>query len=111
MLGEGLISLFSSEPELIKNAVEVIPKFGWGFLLASLNLMVGTYLYSTKRTQEAAILSICRCIVINSISILILPHIAGAEIVWHTTGIAELVSFSVAVVLVKNSEINGVIFR
>jgi Na+-driven multidrug efflux pump len=103
--------LFNSDPALIKAAAEALPKFGWGFLLIALNLMIGSYLYSTKRTTYAVILAICRCVLINSLSILFLPRIIGPRIIWYTVGIAELISFFVAVILLKYSERNGVIFR
>jgi Na+-driven multidrug efflux pump len=104
-------SLFNSDPDLIKNVTGALPKFGWGFLFIAINLMISSYLYSTKRTKEAVVLAVCRCMTINSLSILVLPRMAGPGIIWYTMGIAELISFFVAVVLFKHSERNGIVFQ
>jgi Na+-driven multidrug efflux pump len=111
LFGKPVVSLFNTDPDLIKAAAGALPKFGWGFLLIALNLMTSSYLYSTKRTRYAVIIAICRCIVINSLSILLLPRIAGPGIIWYAVGIAELISFFAAMILLKYSERNGVIFR
>jgi Na+-driven multidrug efflux pump len=48
--GKYVYSLFNSDPELLKTIAAELPKFGWGVLPIALNLMAGSYLYSTKRT-------------------------------------------------------------
>ncbi|MDR1135332.1 MAG: MATE family efflux transporter [Clostridiales Family XIII bacterium] len=111
IFGVRIYSLFGSEPVLINTVADALPKFGWGFMLIASNLMIGSYLYSTKRTAQALILASCRCIVLNSALILLLPRLFAPEIVWYSLGIAELISFIIAVILLRYSERNGVVFR
>ncbi|MDR2044414.1 MAG: polysaccharide biosynthesis C-terminal domain-containing protein [Clostridium sp.] len=109
--GEYVYPLFNSNPYLLKTVAAALPKFGWAFLPVALNLMIGSYLYSTKRTAQAIVLMFCRCIAFNSVLILFLPRLLGSEMIWYTAGFAELSSFLIGVVLLKHSERNGVVFR
>ena len=88
-----------------------IPKFGLAFLMISINLLISSYLYSTKRTKQALIVAICRCLLLNSSIVLLLPLIFGAGVIWYTAAIAELLSLVIAVSLLKHSERNGVTFK
>jgi putative MATE family efflux protein len=111
VFGKSVYALFSSDPTLIRTVAGALPKFGWGFLPMALNLTTVTYLYSTKRTARAATLATARCLALNPASILLLPRMLGAEIVWYAAGLAELLSFFLAVMLLKHSEKGGVVFR
>ncbi|MDR2202447.1 MAG: MATE family efflux transporter [Clostridiales bacterium] len=102
--GQYVYPLFNSDPELLKTAVAALPKFGWSFLFVALNLMIGSYLYSTKRTAQAAALMFCRCIALNSALILLLPRLFGSEIVWYCAGIAEFCAFIIAALLLQCSK-------
>jgi Na+-driven multidrug efflux pump len=108
--GKYVYLLFNSDPELLRTTAAALPKFGWGFLFIALNLMVGAYLYSTKRSAQAAVIMFCRCVAFNSVLILFLPRLLGSEIVWYAAGIAELCGFLVAALLLRRSEKNGVVF-
>lgn len=111
VFGEPICRLFSADPALISIVSKSIPKFGLAFLMMSLNLLISSYLYSTKRTKQALIVAICRCIILNSSIILLLPMIFGSGIIWYTAAIAEFLSLIIAVALLKHSERNGVIFQ
>ncbi|MDR1467654.1 MAG: MATE family efflux transporter [Spirochaetaceae bacterium] len=109
--GRYVYALFNSDLALLETIEVALPKFGWAFLLIALNLMIGAYLYSTKRTAQAAVIMFCRCIALNSVLILFLPQLLGPEIIWYAAGFAELSGFFVAVALLKHSEKNGIVFR
>lgn len=73
--------------------------------------IISAYLYSTKRTLQAIIAAICRCLVLNTLTILLLPLLFGGGIIWQTVGIAETLSLLVYWVLLKTSERKGIVFR
>jgi Na+-driven multidrug efflux pump len=84
---------------------------GLGFILQGFVRNDGSPALVAAAVILAVILAVCRCIVVNSLSILLLPRIAGPAVIWYTVGIAELASFFAAVILLKYSERNGVVFR
>lgn len=106
-----IVTLFNSDIMLISASTEALPLFGWAFIVMALNLIISAYLYSTKRTREAVIVAIFRCLIFTPLSILLLPLAFGSGIVWYTVGIAEILTLIIAVILLKLSEKNGVIFR
>lgn len=77
----------------------------------SVNVLISAYLYSTKRTKQAVIINILRGLVINTVVILLLPRIFGANAIWFTFGIYELIIMVIAIFLLKDSEKNGIIFK
>lgn len=109
--GGPICSLFNSDPRLVKTATDALPKFGWAFIVISQNLIISAYLYSTKRTLQAIIAAICRCLILNTLTILLLPLLFGGGLIWQTVGIAETLSLLVYWVLLKTSERKGIVFR
>ena len=75
------------------------------------NVMISAYLYSTERSGQAVVINFLRSIVVNSGVILILPKIAGAGIIWSCFGIYEAIVLVIAVILLKHSERNGIVFK
>ena len=88
-----------------------MPKYAWGFSIMALNTIISAYLYSTKRSKQAIIMNILRSFVFNLAVIILMPMVFGAEAVWHTFGIYELLVLAAAVMLLKSSEKNGVVFK
>lgn len=109
LTGRFICALFNSDPQLADIAAAALPRFAWSFLFISLNLMISAYLYSTKRTVQAVIIAVFRCIILNSACILILSAAFGGAIVWFTPGIAEAAAFVIALILWKRSEKDGMI--
>ncbi len=109
--GRYICALFNPDTVLADIAAEALPKFAWCFLFIALNLMISSYLYSTKRTAQAITIAVFRCIALNSASILLLSTLFGGSIVWFTPGIAEAVSLVIAVVLLKYAERNGIVYK
>lgn len=106
-----ICTLFNPTPELVQTATLALPKFGWAFIIISQNLMISAYLYSTKRTAQAILIAVCRCLVLNTLVILLLPFILGSNIIWYTVGIAETLSLLMAFSLLVHSERNGINFH
>ena len=77
----------------------------------SLNTILSAYLYSTKRTGAAVTLNLLRSFVFTISVILILPALFGAELIWYTAAVYEALSLLAALLLVRATEKNGVVFH
>lgn len=110
-VGGPVCTMFGADPETLQYTVASMPKYAWGFSVMALNTIISAYLYSTKRSTQAIIMNILRSFVFDIAVIILLPEIFGAEIVWHTFGIFEAMVLAVAIVLLKSSEKNGVVFK
>jgi putative MATE family efflux protein len=108
----GIISrLFGADAHTSGVIIHALPKFSWSFLVAALNTIISSYLYSTKRTKEAILIAVCRGLLFNSVIISLAPALFGASIVWFTTGVAEALALVVAFTLLKHSERGGIVFK
>ncbi|MEG2377114.1 MAG: MATE family efflux transporter [Clostridia bacterium] len=110
VFGRQLCGLFSSDAALIDAATAALPAFGWAFIIMAVNLVISSYFYSTKRTKEALVAALSRCVVLNSICILGLPMLFGGTVVWYTLGIAEAASLVISFLLLWRSERYGTEF-
>ena len=111
IIGGPICKLFGADPVTLDFTVQSMPQYAWGFIIMALNTMISAYLYSTKRTRESVVLNVCRSFVFNSLAITLLPLLFGNGIIWFTFGIAEILTFIVAFILLKYSERNGIVFR
>ncbi len=111
LFGSQICTLFGADQAAYETTIAALPQFVWCFVFVSLNAIISSYLYSTKRTREAVILNIARGLIINSIVILTIPIIFGNSIIWFTAGIAEMIVLVLAVFLRKNSERGGIEFK
>ena len=119
MVVSGLILLFSrqicmlfgADAETLEYTLQAMPKFVWGFVMMAFNVMISAYLYSTERSVYATVLNLLRSIVVSVLVIMLLPEIFGASIVWFTFGIYEAVVLVFAVLLLKRSERQGIVFK
>ncbi len=89
---------------MLREIVRCMPQYSWGFVLASVNTLISSYLYSTKNTKSAIFLNILRSFVVSALSIIGLTCLLGAPIIWHTFGISELVILAIALVLMKKAK-------
>jgi Na+-driven multidrug efflux pump len=110
-IGGAICRLFGTDKDTFDIVMIAMPKFTWNFLFVSLNTMISTYFYSTKRTKEAVIINVCRGLLFNSVIISTFPALFGATVVWFTAGIAETLTVIVAFVLLKHSEKGGMVFK
>lgn len=104
--------LFGTDGSTLEYVLKVMPLYSWGFIVMAFNVMISAYLYSTERSAQAVIINFLRSIVVNSSVILILPKIIGADIIiWFCFGIYEAIVLVIAVILLKHSERNGIVFK
>lgn len=103
--------LFGADEETWRFTMQTMPTYAWGFIVMGLNTIIGTYLYSTKRSREAIIISILRSFVLNTLVVLLFPKLFGIDIIWHTFVIYEGIALVIAWYLLKRSERNGIVYR
>ena len=103
--------MFGAKPDVLDYVIEAMPLYAWGFVPMAVNAMISSYLYSTKRSGYAIVLNILRSLVVSAAVILLLPAVFGADSIWLTFGIYELIVAAVSVVLLKVSERHGLVFK
>ena len=103
--------LFGAQGEMLEYTVKHLPQYAWAFMIAGINILISAYLYSTKRSNYAIILNIARSLIFNTIIILFLPIIFGGNIIWYTFGITECAALILAVILLRISERNGIVYK
>lgn len=105
-----ICSLFGAAEETLDFTLRAMPQYAWGFVIFSMNVMISAYLYSTKRSAQAAIINFLRSFLVNSVMILLLPILFGNGIIWWSFGIYEMIVLVIAVILLKHSERKGFLF-
>lgn len=105
LFDEPAIRIFSQDMELINAASKALPVFALSFIPMALNLVYTSLLYSTKRTKQSDIIAICRGIVIKAIAIFCIPIIFGSNTIWEAPLVAEMITFAIAVVLLKKTKL------
>jgi putative MATE family efflux protein len=106
-----LFSLFGPDAQTLDFAIKHVPRYCWGFIIESVNLLFSSYFYSTKRTKEAFIMNALRGFIFNTLAITLLPRIFGGGAIWFAFGIYEFLVFLTAVILLKKSEKNGIVWH
>ncbi len=106
-----ICNLFGADAITLEYVLKVMPMYSWGFIIMAFNVMISAYLYSTERSTQAVIINFLRSMVINAGVILIFPKIVGADIIWFTFGIYEAIVLVIAVILLRHSERNGIVFK
>lgn len=111
LFGKSICQMFGADSSSTVLAVNAIPKYCWAFLFASLNTILSSYLYSTKRTKESAVVNVLRGMIFMPLSVLAISFMSNGKAVWYTVGIAEAVTLLVTLVIIKYSERNGINFE
>lgn len=111
IFGSSICRLFAADEAALTLTLKSMPIYSIGFITMACNAIISAYLYSTKRTRQANIISILRSFVVNTAAILILPAIFGSGIVWYTFFIYETIVLVIAAILLRHSERNGIVYR
>lgn len=111
IVSPNICRLFGLDAETLAFTVQKLPKYAINFVFMSLNTILSAYLYSTKRTGAAVTLNLLRSFVFTVSVILILPMLFGAELIWYTAAVYEALSLLAALLLVRATEKNGVVFH
>lgn len=110
-VGKPLCAFFGADAASVPIVCNALPKYCLNYVFAASTAVIAAYLFSTKRTQYAIPVNVCRSIVFNFICINFLPLIFGYEFVWYTVTVSECICMVIAVVLQKISERNGIIYK
>ena len=81
-IGRPVCTIFGADAAAVNIVVQALPKYCLNFVFAATSAVLASYLFSTKRTQYAIPLNICRSIVLNFCCINFLPVRFGAQFVW-----------------------------
>lgn len=111
LIGKPLCAFFGAEAASIPIVCDALPKYCLNYVFAAATAVIASYLFSTKRTQYAITINVCRSIVFDFLCINFLPLIFGYEFVWYTVTVSEGICLVIAVVLRRISEKNGIIYR
>ena len=111
VFGESVCVLFGADAVTLEYTLRVIPPYSIGFVVMSLNVMISAYLYSTERSFQSTIISTLRSIVVNTAVILLIPKTFGANAIWLTFAVYEVIVLIIAITLLKQSEQDGIVFK
>ena len=111
LFGRPICSLFGADAATLEYTLQYLPQYAWAFIVVGLNTMISAYLYSTERSTYAIIMNVCRALVFNTAIIMGLPALLGDGVIWFTYGISECAVLALAVILLKFSERNGIVFN
>lgn len=106
-LGGVICAMFGADAPATAISVAAIPRHGWAFLFASMNTILSSYLYSTKRTRESAAVNILRGFIFTPLCIVLISAVSSGAAVWYAVGVAELISFLCAMFITRRSERGG----
>lgn len=109
-LGGVICAMFGADAPATAITVAAIPRHGWAFLFASMNTILSSYLYSTKRTRESAAVNVLRGFILTPLCIVLISVATNGAAVWYAVGVAELISFLCAMFITRRSERGGVRF-
>ena len=104
-----ILTLFDVDEATRISAVFALPRYMSVFIFQSLIVIITSYLYSTTRTKQALTINVLRAFVLDTLAILLIPRLFGADSIWFTSPIYEFVALIVAVILLRRADKNGAI--
>ena len=94
-----VIRLFNNEENLVAAASDALPFFSLSFIPMSLNLIITSYMFSTKRTAQADAIAAFRGIVVKALAICIIPMFFAGNSIWFAPFAAEAITLIIAIIL------------
>ena len=102
--GGNFAALFNSDRQLIALVEKALPIYLAAFPFAAASLMINTYLFSTKRTGPALVISACRGLSLNVACILLVPKLLGPDLLWLGLPLTEVLCFFISLALKKGCD-------
>ena len=104
VFGEAIISLFLDDADgaVAKMALEGAHILGFAFLLNGFNIFASSFFTALNNAKLSLIIAALRGMIFVIIGISIFPPLLGVRGIWLTTPFAELMTFSVSLILVRN---------
>lgn len=103
-IGGSICSLFGADEITLQYTIKSMPIYGCGFIVMAFNVIITSFLYSTKRSKQAIFINVLRSFILNTVITLGLPAIWGGDIAWFTFAIYEAIVLLVAVILLQHAE-------
>ena len=110
-VGKPLCAIFGADAASVLIVCSALPKYCLNYVFPASTAVIASYLFSTKRTQYAIPINVCRSIVFNFACINFLPLVFGYDFVWYTVTVSECICMVIAMVLRRVSERNGIVYR
>lgn len=98
---EGVVSLFSKDPELVNITVNGLKKYLIALFVIGIPYMGANYMQSIGKAKEAMLLSLLRQVIILIPLVLILPNFMGLDGVWFAQPIADVIATVVTLIVVS----------
>lgn len=111
VVGMPLCALFGADAASVPIVCSALPKYCLNYVFAASTAVIAAYLFSTKRTQYAIPINVCRSILFNFSCINFLPLILGYDFVWYTVTVAEGICMIIAMALCRISERKGIVYK
>lgn len=94
LCGNTIVSLFiRQESALFEASVAALRKYSWGFLFMGFNVISAAFFTSIAKASLAFPISLGWGLVLPAVSVVLLPGLFGAEMVWYAGAAAEIVCF------------------
>ncbi len=107
LFSHSFILLFApNDPMLVQFTHDRCIIYFFGFFLAGLNILMIIYWQSTKKINQALIISLLRSVIITPTLIIILPIVFSNEAIWFCHSLSEIVTFCFTFYLFTNHRIN-----
>ena len=101
--GNHLAALFLKDAELISLSHQFMKVFCLAFILMGANIVISGFFTALEQPRTAGILSLMRGGVLGFILLMTLPLVMGAAGIWIVAPVSELITFSLAVILLKRT--------
>lgn len=104
LLAPLICEMFRADAATTKVVLSALPKYSLYALFGCLNVMLASYLYSTKRTRDALIINICRSFLFCSFSVCLMPVVLGSWAIWYAVPATEALTLAVALGLMAKNK-------
>lgn len=105
--GSGMIGIFKPDAEMFGIASGALGVYAFSFILASVNILLTTYLFSTKRTGAAVLTAMLRSCGLNVLLIFAIPAFFGGRHLWMSITVVELVTLGAGLLILGASRKGG----
>jgi len=108
-VGRPICSLYGIDEATLEYTMIIMPKWSIGFAVEAITVIISAYLYSTTRTKQALWINILRSFLVDSLVILLMPRILGAESIWYAFLVYESIVLVIACIIMVRSDRKGII--
>ena len=97
---EPIVSMFTIDPELVSISVDGIRKYLFMMPLIGTSMIGSNYMQSIGKAKHSMVLSLLRQVILLVPMMFVLPKIFGLNGVWFAQPTADLISFTITLIVV-----------